>query len=379
MTLAVRKLTESTWEYQPVNSRVAWDSHNYLSLAVDDDGTIHLVGNMHSSPLIYFRSTHPFDIHSMQEIHSMTGKEEDTTTYPQFLRGAKKELLFHYRYGRSGSGYEVFNVWDSKSRTWKRLLNTPLTDGHGHMNAYMQGPMLGPDNWYHLLWVWRNTPDCATNHTLSYACSKDILHWESVRGETIRLPITISDSVLFVDTTPVNGGLINIGIKIGFDSENNAVFGYHKYDNEGNTQLFLTRFQQDRWMIKQVTQWKYRWDFHGFGTIVNELLIDPPKPSAQKGLLVFGFHHSKYGNGQVVVHEKTLEPVEIQPSVPPYPSFLDSVRSSYPGMLVNKIFDSGLPPNGTNFMLRWETLGPNRDQQRKELPPPYALLELVQY
>ena len=302
MTLAKRLLTDSTWEYQPLDSKVEWDSHNYIVLAVDDDGIIHLAGNMHSSPLIYFRSAHPFDIHSMQALHAMTGKEEDTTTYPQFLRGARNELLFHYRYGRSGSGYEVFNVWSSTSHTWKRLLESPLTDGFGRMNAYMEGPLLGPDHWYHLLWMWRNTPDCATNHTLSYARSKDILQWESVRGEPVHLPITIKDSSLSVDTTCVNGGLINIGMKIGFDSENKVVLGYHKYDSDGNTQLFLARFRQGEWMRKQVTRWNYRWNFHGCGTIENDLLIDPPLPSVQQGVLIFGFHHVKYGNGQVLVH-----------------------------------------------------------------------------
>ena len=48
------------------------------------------------------------------------------------------------------------------------MLDVPLTDGQGLMNAYQSQPTLGPDGWYHLYWVWRDTPDCSTNHDLSY-------------------------------------------------------------------------------------------------------------------------------------------------------------------------------------------------------------------
>ncbi|RPI01536.1 MAG: hypothetical protein EHM64_15570 [Ignavibacteriae bacterium] len=379
LTLASRELHKSIWDMSKLDSKVGWDSHNYLSLILDDEGYIHLVGNMHSSPLVYFRSTLPFDIHSMQAIHTMTGKDEEVTTYPVFMRGPKGELLFHYRYGRSGSGYEIFNLWDAGKRQWKRLLDTPLTDGRGLMNAYMQGPLLGPDGWYHLLWVWRNSPDCATNHTLSYARSKDLLHWESIRSEGVKLPITLEDNQLVIDTTSVNGGLINIGIKIGFDKIGKILIGYHKYDSLGNTQLFLARFRHGAWIHCQVTHWGYRWDFKGVGTIVNELLIEPPRFSSKIGTIVFGYHHIKYGDGQIVINDDTLEPVETQPIETTYPKELDSLRSPFPGMVVNKVFDAGNAPAGEHYLLRWETLSPNRDQQRQENMPTNSLLELVCY
>lgn len=379
MTLACRRLTDSVWDYNRLDSKVGWDSHNYLTMVVDDEGYIHLAGNMHSSKLVYLRSSIPFYIHSMQAIPIMTGNEEDITTYPEFMRGPKGELLFHYRYGRSGSGYEVFNLWNTKNKNWKRLLDKPLTDGRGRMNAYMQGHSLGPDGFYHLLWVWRNSPDCATNHTLSYARSKDLLHWVSVRGEKVKLPITVDYKQLYVDTTAVHGGLINIGIKIGFDANGKILIGYHKYDTLGNTQLFLTRFTNGAWTSKQVTQWKYRWDFKGYGTIVNELLIEPPKPSSIKGYIVFGYHHIKYGDGQILVDEKTLEPIQTQPLTTLYPMKIDSIRSSFPGMVVNKVFDSGKAPKGSWYLLRWETLTPHRDQERQNDIPPNTMLELIMY
>jgi len=254
MVLASRKLNQKKWSYQSLDTKVPWDSHNYISLFVDEAGYIHVVGNMHSSPLVYFKSSKPWDINSMQALHKMTGKEEDVTTYPEFMSGPKGETLFHYRYGRSGNGYEVFNVLDVTSQKWSRLIDKPLIDGEGERNAYMQGPILGPDGYFHLLWVWRETPDCSSNHTLSYARSKDLIHWESVSGEKAGFPITLKDSCLVVDGTPEKGGLINIGIKVGFDSSNRAIIGYHKYDDRGNTQLYLSRYEKGKWNAVKTNQ-----------------------------------------------------------------------------------------------------------------------------
>jgi hypothetical protein len=379
MTIASRKLREKTWSYKKLDSFVEWDSHNYLSLFLDDEGLIHLVGNMHSSPLIYFRSELLYDINSLKPLHTMTGIDEDVTTYPVFMRGSNNEIIFHYRYGRSGSGYEVYNLWNASEKKWIQLLGKPLTDGRGEMNAYMQGPTLGPDNYYHLIWVWRDTPDCATNHTLSYARSKDLINWESIRGEKIELPITIDYKELYVDTTPIHGGLINIGNKIGFDSEGKILIGYHKYDSAGNTQLFLSRFENGEWTSNKVSDWDYRWDFKGIGTIVNEILIDSPKPSKEKGKVLFGYHHIKYGDGQIVADEKTLKPIAVTKIEKDYPKEVDIVNSTFPGILVNKVFDSGKSIDGNKYLLRWETLSPNRDVKREgELPPP-SMLELIIY
>ncbi|PZX15137.1 putative BNR repeat neuraminidase [Breznakibacter xylanolyticus] len=379
MTIGMRRLNSRKWQLQTLPSRVGWDSHNYLSLAVDDQGLLHLSGNMHSSPLIYFRSSRPHDITSLQPLHAMTGHDEEVTTYPEFMHSPAGDLLFHYRYGRSGSGYEVYNRWNPDSLRWERLLDQPLTDGQGRMNAYMQGPVLGPDGFYHLIWVWRNTPDCSTNHTLSHARSRDLIHWESIRGQAVSLPITLSQQQLHVDTTRAGGGLINIGIKIGFDSQKRLVIGYHKYDPQGNTQLFLARYENNQWMLRQITQWNYRWDFKGMGTIVNELLIDAPQPAARPGQLTMGYHHFRWGDAQITVDEATLAPIDSGAITTPYPPHLDVVRSPFKGMLVHKVFDSGRPPKGHRYLLRWEALPPNRDRKPQGTLPQPGLLEVVKY
>lgn len=378
MTLAKRNLNSEHWDYQKLDSKVAWDSHNYLSLMIDSLGYIHVLGNMHSSPLVYFKSTKPHSIQSMQKLNKMLGSEEDVTTYPEFIVDKNGKIIFHYRYGRSGNGYEIYNYLDVENQQWRRMLDVPLVDGEGKMNAYMEGPVLGPDNYYHLIWVWRNTWDCSTNHTLSYARSKNLIEWETIDNKLIKLPITISKSGLVVDSTPPEGGLINIGIKIGFDSDNKPLIGYHKYDVMGNTQLFIARYDSAHWNSKKVTNWDYRWSFGGMGTIKNELLIEPPY-SDSEGKVVFGYHHIKYGDGQVIINENTLNQITYRPFLSEYPSQIDSLQYNFSGMIVNKVFDKGNAKSNLKFMLRWETLPPNRDGELGHTKPQVTKLELIEY
>ena len=104
----------------------------------------------------------------------MVGTEETRCTYPHFMNTREGELIFHYRDGASGNGNEIYNLYSCESQKWTRLLDTPLTDGQGLMNAYQTQPILMEDNWYHVYWVWRDTPDCSTNHDLSYIKSPDL-------------------------------------------------------------------------------------------------------------------------------------------------------------------------------------------------------------
>ncbi|MCC8173018.1 MAG: BNR repeat-containing protein, partial [Odoribacter sp.] len=373
MTIASRKLDSEKWEYKKLDSKVGWDSHNCISLFVDDAGYIHVSGNMHSNKLNYFKSSKPWDIQAIERQNGMVGSEEDRCTYPEFMVSNNGEVLFHYRHGGSGNGYEIFNVLDVEKQEWKRLLDKPLIDGEGKMNAYMHGPILGKDGFYHLIWVWRDTPDCSTNHTLSYARSKDLINWESIRGEKVSLPITIKDEVLVVDNTPVKGGLINIGIKLGFDSNNQPVIGYHKYDENGNTQLFLSRYEEDEWKKVQQTNWNYRWDFKGTATIVNELLIEEPKPEKGKKLS-FVYHRMDIGDGQIIADEKSLLPLKEEKYIVTYPKDIENVESDFPGMLVYKIEDKGEKFKNKRYILRWEALLPNRDKRRTgDLPAPSVL------
>ena len=209
LTLAQRRLDERKWTFTKLPVTTGWDSHNYIALAADDDGYLHLSGDIHAVPLKYFRTTKPWAASTFERVEKMVGPNEERTTYPVFFRGPKNEFLFTYRDGSSGNGNQIINTYDSKTKIWKRLLDHPLTDGEGHRNAYFDGPIKGPDGWYHLAWVWRESSDASSNHHLSYARSKDLIQWEAGDGKPLPLPISLKTSDI-VDPVPPKGGVVMI-------------------------------------------------------------------------------------------------------------------------------------------------------------------------
>lgn len=367
MTVGVRRFPSTEFRFVRLPSPLGWDSHNYVTLALDRSGYLHLSGNMHAVPLVYFRSTKPYDIDSFEPLHRMTGSEESRCTYPEFLHGPRGELIFTYRDGRSGSGNQIYNVYDERSRQWRRLLDAPLTDGEGRSNAYFVGPVSGPDGFFHLVWVWRNTPDCSTNHDLSYARSRDLVHWTTSSGRPLPLPIRLAAAEI-VDAVPTHGGIINGNTQIGFDSKKRPIISYHKFDEKGFTQIYCARLENGAWKSYQVSEWNYRWDFSGNGAIHSEIRVTPVR--LEKGALLLDFDHDRLGSGVWRLDEATLRPLEtLSPSRPWSPAL---AAPSAPGLQVHFLLDKTNPRS----FLRWETLPANRDRPRPGPPPPPSALRL---
>ncbi len=372
MTVASRDLGTDSWQHTTLGSVVGWDSHNYIAMAVDADGFIHVSGNMHVSPLVYFRSNAPLDASTFSSL-PMTGMNEGSTTYPEFFTGPSGDLVFAYRDGGSGNGNQIFNVYDTGSKTWDRVLDTPLTDGQGARNAYPVGPIQGPLGQWHMVWVWRDTPDASTNHDLSYARTSNLINWEAGSGQALSIPVTLAGSDI-VDPVPSGGGMINNNTKIGFDSQNRPVIVYHKFDQQGNTQLYNARLEDGNWVVYQTTDWDYRWDFGGGGTLVFAIEVDGVKVQPD-GSLTQVYYHQEYGGwGAFRLNEDDLSVIEeIEPPLP-YPAELDEVESPTPEMVTRWAQDTGEGPDpNVKYMLRWETLPSNRDMPRDVVPPPTAL------
>ena len=141
-----------------------------------------------------------------------------------------------------------------------------------------------------MVWVWRDTPDCATNHDLSYARSKDLVHWETSRGAALSLPITIDNGEI-VDPFP-GGGIINGNTRIGFDAQNRVILSYHKYDAAGNTQIHNAP-RRRRLKHYQASDWTQRWEFSGNGTIQFDVRVGGV--SVVDGALVQSFSSPESG------------------------------------------------------------------------------------
>jgi hypothetical protein len=342
-------------------------------MALDEQGHLHVSGNMHVGPLVYFRTERPGDIQSLRRVPAMVGTLEGRCTYPHFLKGPVGALIFTYRDGASGRGNQIYNAYDCQSRTWRRLLDTPLLDGRGAMNAYPVGPTRGPDGFFHLCWVWRDTSDCSTNHDVSYARSKDLVRWETAGAVPVDLPMTIETRGVVVDPVPAGGGTINGNTRVGFDGEKRPIVTYHKYDARGNTQIYNARYEGTRWRIYQASDWDYRWDFQGGGSIEFKVRVSAVRAHAD-GALTQKYSRKGHGSGVWTLDEATLRPVDETTAKPRWPAALARPESDFPGMTVRWCSDSGGSAEpGVRYVLRWETLGPNRDRARDVTPPASTL------
>lgn len=382
ITVAGRILDGTNWTcfrpggvFLPIRQResnvTGWDAHNYLTLALDRDGYLHLSGNLHADPLIYYRSSRPFDVASLERLDRMTGHMEERATYPVFFNNAADEMLFRYRNGGSGNGSDIYNIYNPDTRTWRHLNATPVLDGEGQRNAYSNHPRLGPDGFFHMVWVWRETPDCSSNHRLSYVRTKDFIHWENSRGVKCPLPITLKTGEV-IDPAKEKEGLINSSFNFGFDAKNRPVVVYHRYDKHGNSQIYAARpAWMGRWKISQISDWKFRWDFSGGGSLPSVIRIGAPDLQAD-GSFVMGYAMPfGPGSGRLKFDARTLQPLgNLPPARGILHEALSQPLSSYPGMQVRTVVSNH---EGRTWVLRWESLPANRDLARSEFPPPAEL------
>jgi hypothetical protein len=379
-TLAQRSLGSNTWKFKKLPNYTKWDSHNYLALAVDSANFLHLSGNMHCVPLIYFRSAKPLDIDSMEQVKSMVGTDEDRVTYPRFQKDPAGRMVFSYRSGSSGRGNTIYNVYDVEQKRWMRLLDKPLFDGEGKCNAYMVcvDAEPGKTEWYHVAWVWRDSPDAATNHDPSYMRSRDLRNWETIDGKPITLPVTRSTPGVVIDPVPAGGGILNGAVQPGFGLAGELVISYYKFDKAGNTQLYFARYENGAWKIYQGSNWDYRWEPKGGGSLASEIHIG--RVAMVRDKMTITISHKKYGGGLWEIDPATMKlggklGADFMPSL--LPREVGSVRSTFSGMGAKWANDSN-PATKDLYRLRWETLGPNRDRPYDPPWPEPVMLQLIE-
>lgn len=202
-----RKLADTVWQLTrtPLTGNIN-DAHNSISIMLDGDGYLHLAWSHHNTPLQYVRSKEPLTANFGDKI-IMTGSEEKKITYPEFYRLPGGDLLFFYRDGGSGNGNLVINKYSIKEKKWRRL-HSNLIDGEGKRNAYWQA-CVDAKGYLHISWVWRESPDVASNHDMCYAVSKDGgVSWQKSGGEKYNLPVNAATAEV-VWTIPQHSELIN--------------------------------------------------------------------------------------------------------------------------------------------------------------------------
>ena len=388
ITVGQRELPNGPWQtFQPQglwlpererDSHITeFDSHNYLTMAVDSAGYLHLSGNMHVDPLNYFRSRTPLDVTTLECVPAMTGEREARATYPVFFKDVQGRLLFRYRDGCSGNGDDLYNIFDAERQQWSRLLETPLLNGEGARNGYARQPLLGPDGYWHMVWMWRETPHCETNNNLSYARSRDLQRWEKSDGTPLTLPIARHQGEI-VDDAGIGGGLINMVQEVGFDNQARPVLIYHRYDDRGLSQAWLARPDgTGHWQKTQISQWDFRWDFNGGGSIPPDVTLSAPR-AIGNGQLEVEWTSTWAGSGVWIIDDRTLTVVGSRPLVSPLPEALRHPRQGIaPQAQVQLIPAQNSDYHPQNrYWLRWEALPIFRDVPHGEKTAA-TLLEVV--
>ncbi len=239
------------------------DAHNSISIAVDGRGHLHLAWNHHNSPLNYARSKEPFGL-DFGEPQSMTGTNEKRVTYPEFYNLPNGSLAFFYRDGESGNGRLVMNSYDPGEGKWTRVQDD-LIDGEGKRSAYSQ---IAVDRFgtIHLSWVWRETPDVASNHDICYARSFDGGHtWVKSTRERYTLPIA-SDNADVVWKVPPKSELINQTSMATDDKGRPYIATYWREPESSVPQFRVVYFRDRRWLMSQVSNRKTAFSLSGGGT-----------------------------------------------------------------------------------------------------------------
>ena len=371
MSVAVRKMRGkkgAPWSYHKVTSWLGWDAHNRVEVAFDKEGYIHLIGNLHSNKLVYFRSASPHDPRTLEQIDVMVDPAvEQRMTYPEFFKGPSGKLHLKYRDGSSGNGRWFYSRWDVDQKSWSHLHKTVLLDGEDIRGVYPLGPVTGPDGYAHMTFTWRETPIASSNHDLSYARSHDLINWETYDGTPITLPIRLATGEV-IDPIPEHGGLLNGRHPIGFDAENRVLVTYQKYDENNLSQVFIARRDPEGWLVKKVSDWKdLRVDLDKSGALDLPLLNNDPAYLNKTGQIVVP------AMLRGTLWEWTLDPSDL--------SVVSSTKSekAFPAAITDYDPDNGIPQRviplmvdqlapSSEYYLSWEAMQPNRDQARVDIP-----------
>lgn len=365
LIVASRSPDSTSWKYTELPTTTGWDSHNYIEMAIDDSGYIHISGNMHNVNLIYFRSKNPWNTDSF-ESPGMIGTLENSITYPEFIEGPNNRLFFQYRTGGSGNGTTICNSYDTKTKKWTRLTSKGLFDGENKVSAYHISPVFGPDNFFHIIWMWRETPVANTNFHISHMKSSDLITWQSMSGKIISIPVKTNTSDVVVDPIPSKRGLINMDYWISWDRQNRAVVTYHRYDDNNISQIFNTRWENGKWKIYQTSNWtSFKWNLDREGSLSHDIAATPLSID-ENGELIQDYVYPNQKMKRWILNEENLKPQsDIVYEPPQAMRELFEVESTFPGLQVNRIRDG-------EYYLRWETMPINQDKSRPEGTYPSA-------
>jgi len=264
VVLARRRLESVAWDVQRTRYKgnVA-DAHNSISVMFDGSGVLHMAWDHHVSPLRYVRSTQKGSL-ELSDPLPLTGENEQKVTYPEFHRLPDGNLLLAYRDGSSGRGNLVLKHYDTKTRRWSTR-HLDLVSGEGRRNPYWQ-MAVDARGVVHLSWVWRESPDVASNHDLGYAKSSDGgKTWRRSDGSLYPLPITAATAE-YAWKIPQQSELINQTSMCADARGRPYVATYWRPEGGPIPQYMVVHHDGSSWKASQVTRRSAPFSLSGGGT-----------------------------------------------------------------------------------------------------------------
>ena len=252
LVLAKRRIGSDTW----ITQRTAFtgrtnDAHDTIALAIDGESFLHVAWDHHVNALNYARSVAPGSLELGPRL-PMTKLHEDKVTYPAFLRLPDGDLLFTFRDGSSGRGNLALNRYHVATHAWTQV-QANLIDGEDQRSAYASAALDAKGN-LHLAWIWRDSPDVASNHDLCYAKSADGgVTWTTVTGVPLPVPITAgtADYALHIgsDRSLMNSPSLTVD-----DKGLPYLTSYWCPEGSAIPQFQIVYRDGNQWRVAQVTQ-----------------------------------------------------------------------------------------------------------------------------
>lgn len=264
VVLAKRKVGSLHWVLKKsIYKGDASDAHKSISIIVDGKGFLHVAWGQHNNPLNYARTKIAGSL-ILGEKLGMIGDTEGKVSYPEFYKMSNGDLLFFYRDGGSGNGNLMINRYNSRTSTWARVQNN-LIDGEGKRNAYWQ-VAIDARGTIHISWVWRESPDVASNHDLCYAKSTDGgITWQKSDGKYYNLPIDAENAEYALKISQ-KSELINQTSMFADANGNVFIASYWRDENEIVPQYHLLYHINGEWQVRNLNFRKTAFTLSGGGT-----------------------------------------------------------------------------------------------------------------
>jgi hypothetical protein len=191
-------------------------------------------------------------------------------------------------------------------KQWTQL-HSNLIDGERKRNAYWQA-CVDAKGTIHISWVWRESPDVASNHDMAYACSKDGgITWQKTNREKYQLPINAA-SAEYALHIPQNSELINQTSMTTDEKGNPFIATYWRAAGTTVPQYQLVYFNGNVWKTNTLELFKIPFSLNGMGS--KRIPIARPqimvKGSAEKASVIIVFRAEERGSKASVALIKKL-------------------------------------------------------------------------